>query len=304
MSHRRRGFTLIELLVVIAIIAVLVAILLPAVQQARESARRSQCQNNLKQFGIALHSYHETHGTFPPGTVNGPASTNWWGWNAFVLPYLDQATTYNALQPDGATMPAATSNPLFQKTYNVYRCPSDPGNDINGYFGNYSTSNYVANSAQFGGNTRTRIRDVLDGTSNVIMVAERGYNNKVSTRYSIGSIVFGRHTATGGTNVFQGKFPPNFARMTNSATGITEDNTYGGDSCFRFEVMSEHVGGVQVVMFDGSVKFINNSISSNPAAWTLCTTWDATAGRAYAGQGWVWQNIYFHDDGNKIDTIE
>ena len=303
MSQRRRGFTLIELLVVIAIIAVLVAILLPAVQQAREAARRSQCQNNLKQFGIAMHSYHDAHGTFPPGVINH-TSNMLWGWNTFIMPYIDQATTYNALQPDGAQMPAATTNPLFQKSYPVYRCPSDPGNDINGYFGNYSTSNYVANSASFAGNSRTRMRDVLDGTSNVLMVAERGYNNKVSTRYSIGSIVFGRHSNTGGTNVFQGKFPPNFARMTNSASAITEDQTYGGDSCFRFEVMSEHVGGVQVVMFDGSVKFISNSIATNPAAWVTCPTWDNTAGRAYVGAGWVWQNLYFHDDGNKIDSID
>src|SRR6187402_997817 len=71
MLSSRRGFTLIELLVVIAIIAVLVAILLPAVQQAREAARNSQCKNNFKQLGIALHNYHESHGAFPPGQIRG-----------------------------------------------------------------------------------------------------------------------------------------------------------------------------------------------------------------------------------------
>src|SRR6266478_4444639 len=96
----RRGFTLIELLVVIAIIAVLVALLLPAVQQAREAARRSQCKNNLKQYGLALHNYHEIYTYFPVGGVqnwnnwgNGPGV----GWQARILPQIDQAPLYNQL---------------------------------------------------------------------------------------------------------------------------------------------------------------------------------------------------------------
>src|SRR6266487_2467467 len=98
--YRRLGFTLIELLVVIAIIAVLVALLLPAVQQAREAARRSQCRNNLKQIGLALHDYHSTHNVFPPGYVAGaayPATSNGWSWCAQLLPYLDQASLYHSI---------------------------------------------------------------------------------------------------------------------------------------------------------------------------------------------------------------
>src|SRR5882724_3782063 len=91
----RRGFTLIELLVVIAIIAVLVALLLPAVQQAREAARRSQCKNNLKQYGLAMHNYHEAHGMFAIG------GTNWGGpglsFHARLLPYMDQTPLYNMI---------------------------------------------------------------------------------------------------------------------------------------------------------------------------------------------------------------
>src|SRR5579883_209719 len=95
-SMRRRGFTLIELLVVIAIIAVLIALLLPAVQAAREAARRAQCANNLKQIGIALHNYHDTVGTFPPGFLSkldpatGDNAGPGWGWAAMILSQLEQ----------------------------------------------------------------------------------------------------------------------------------------------------------------------------------------------------------------------
>ena len=98
---RRRGFTLIELLVVIAIIAILIALLLPAVQQAREAARRSACSNNLKQIGLAMHNYHETCGMFPIGvhhSVPGSWGFSWW---VPILPYIDQATTYNKLLQEG-----------------------------------------------------------------------------------------------------------------------------------------------------------------------------------------------------------
>jgi prepilin-type N-terminal cleavage/methylation domain-containing protein len=107
MHTRRRGFTLIELLVVIAIIAILIALLLPAVQQAREAARRSQCKNNLKQIGIALHNYHDTLGVFPPALLNSgrynnaayytapnPGILNTTGW-VFLLPYMDQVPVFN-----------------------------------------------------------------------------------------------------------------------------------------------------------------------------------------------------------------
>src|SRR5664279_3879292 len=95
MSHRR-GFTLIELLVVIAIIAVLIALLLPAVQQAREAARRSQCKNNLKQFGLALHNYHEVNGMFPSGQYFNNAGFQYCSPVTMLLPYFEQSNLYNS----------------------------------------------------------------------------------------------------------------------------------------------------------------------------------------------------------------
>jgi len=148
-AKRRPAFTLIELLVVIAIIAVLIALLLPAVQQAREAARRSQCRNNLKQLGLALHNYHDVANTLPPGWIGvttTPASGGRWGWGTMILPYLDQAPLFNSLGTGAGTDAGGTSragyaavlttlaanstaNALLQTPLAVYRCPSDVGSN-------------------------------------------------------------------------------------------------------------------------------------------------------------------------------
>jgi prepilin-type N-terminal cleavage/methylation domain-containing protein/prepilin-type processing-associated H-X9-DG protein len=125
--RKRRGFTLIELLVVIAIIAVLIALLLPAVQQAREAARRSQCKNNLKQIGIALHNYHDTHNTFPPGNITmGPCcgTPSLVNWAISILPFIDQdnlQNTYDFNLPNEDPINVA----VLQSSVPVYNCPSD-----------------------------------------------------------------------------------------------------------------------------------------------------------------------------------
>ena len=169
----RRGFTLIELLVVIAIIAVLVAILLPAVQSAREAARRTQCKNNLKQLGTAMHNYHETYGQFPPaaicanpaGTCGGPAVGHFnrdarhgdWGatWMVFLLPYTDEDGLYSQWNFDiGRDSTLGLPNPnleLTAKRLDVLKCPSDPGRDEimrnpNGRGGAYWRGNYAVNT--------------------------------------------------------------------------------------------------------------------------------------------------------------
>ncbi|HWL09103.1 MAG TPA: DUF1559 domain-containing protein, partial [Planctomicrobium sp.] len=159
---RRSGFTLIELLVVIAIIAILVALLLPAVQQAREAARRSDCKNRLKQLGLAMHNYHDTHRVFPSGFVTNVNTTvtNWCRteptgtglarnqyapWTVMLLPFLEETNLYNEFEFDlrfrsnSGIAGQGRNNNLFLRPMFKYQCPSDPAskpglNNIN-YFG-------------------------------------------------------------------------------------------------------------------------------------------------------------------------
>lgn len=138
MLQKRRAFTLIELLVVIAIIGLLVGMLLPAVQAARESSRRASCFNNLKQIGIALHSYHDVSRMFPPGYLDRNTNPNvtpdgdlgpGWGWASMALPYIEQATVFNRInfnQPVGRGVNAAVS----QVNLPIFQCPSDPYQDL------------------------------------------------------------------------------------------------------------------------------------------------------------------------------
>jgi prepilin-type N-terminal cleavage/methylation domain-containing protein/prepilin-type processing-associated H-X9-DG protein len=189
----KNGFTLIELLVVIAIIGALVALLLPAVQAAREAARRSQCVNNLKQIGLAIHNYVQSYGVLPFGQGDEPAGTfNGWSSLTMMLPNLEQGAVFNAINfqiPDGS-VPGSTQNQTSQAVHiATFLCPSDPDRltanaGHNNYFGN-SGIDPLVNTANptglFGGNygsgpfvpVTVRLQDVTDGLSQTIAFSER-----------------------------------------------------------------------------------------------------------------------------------
>jgi prepilin-type N-terminal cleavage/methylation domain-containing protein len=202
----RRAFTLIELLVVIAIIAILIALLLPAVQQAREAARRTQCRNNLKQIGLAMHNYHDTHSALPQlahgtqgnGTVGVAAypgfGSEWGGHSVHTmfLPYIDQAPLYNQINLNWVWYSADNGNPnrnLMRTRVPAFMCPSDsPPASSNDGFNNYGASTgpnlgWEADLNRVVGffhrRKSVRIRDVIDGTSNTIAFGEMttGDNN-------------------------------------------------------------------------------------------------------------------------------
>jgi prepilin-type N-terminal cleavage/methylation domain-containing protein/prepilin-type processing-associated H-X9-DG protein len=196
----RKGFTLVELLVVIAIIGILVALLLPAVQSAREAARRMQCSNNLKQFGIAMHNYHNTFKCFPPGFMavdHTGRVAGGWAWGVFLMPFIEQSPLQDDLTVTRYTLSQVISDPdllpMLQMKLSVFSCPSSPMEPLREFHGPGSemvaTANYTCcrgfyryrdhvhlqkrNNGVFYGESCTRIRDVLDGTSNTFAIGER-----------------------------------------------------------------------------------------------------------------------------------
>ncbi len=317
----RVGFTLIELLVVIAIIAILIALLLPAVQQARESARRTQCKNNLKQIGIAMHNYHDTYGQFalnvwhspwsnPPnetGGVNDWTNGSKGSWMVRLLPFVEQAPAFSAMnfnvdgpgvaiefqtQPNGQlwtqmVVPAfvcpsestPTRNPFTNVAKNNYainmgnsfmNTQGDCGVNNRGnsfglgvtHHGDGDRSNHASGIALRGPWAAT-IAQITDGTSNTYMVGE--IVPPCNDHHRNGWLHFNAPWVTTTApinfpNFCEGRRAPDTAALA-TQFGIPAGCFDWNDHGFSHGFKSQHTGGVQAVLCDGSVRFISDNIN-------------------------------------------
>ncbi|HVW00574.1 MAG TPA: DUF1559 domain-containing protein [Planctomycetaceae bacterium] len=288
-ASRTPGFTLIELLVVIAIIAVLIALLLPAVQQAREAARRSQCTNNLKQLGLAMHNYLATYRVFPPGWIcvgapcnierpylqnyavtqpaqqnllgNGPIPSGFtfyvadnWGWPTMVLPYIDQST----IKIDFTQLPSAAANPqALSISIPVYVCPSASLVGNQGA-GNLAYSTYRGNlgsnflNGTFYWNSAINEAQITDGMSNTLLLGESIWGLWGDSMDATARVIDAARRASGDPLVDDSHGPFDYA----SQAVTTDTNRQHWDLSFG----SWHTQICNFTLSDGSVRGINKQI--------------------------------------------
>ncbi len=306
----RRAFTLIELLVVIAIIAILIALLLPAVQQAREAARRTQCKNNMKQLGLAMHNYHDVYKCFPIGSSGSPNGIGTqplgWPWSMRILPYIEQQALFNQLNVGvGITIPNSATNMTNQNDYRTaaagtpeallvtpiaaFMCPSSSGPNLNKYQRYLGTMQYALNAAFSNSSAPHRIftiGDIPDGTSNTLMLGEKslfeGARLAIGTTWATGIGCGNRiHIVAG-----QCRMNVPFDGTHNATTNCYAENGTPVNLVTRANVISPHVGGAHLAMADGAVRFVSENIDCSPILGS----------GSGSDIGYTWQRLFLPDD--------
>jgi len=282
MTHRRSAFTLIELLVVIAIIAILIGLLLPAVQKVREAAARSQCSNNLKQMGLAMHNFQSTYGRLPPlvGGWGSQTYSNVYGPPfVFLLSYIEQDNLYRTMNNGGtyyAWWGGTAGNNPYSQVIKTYNCPGDPSN-VNGRSvpaNPWGTTSYGANAQLFattnpngnltGWDGSRKVETIQDGSSNTIFFAEKyancgGYSSLWGVQWGNWYPIF-QCDQTGGGGAYVG---------TNAnAMFQSQPNPYQS-VCDPFRASGPHTAGILVGMGDGSIRMCNSSMSIT-TWWLAC----------------------------------
>jgi prepilin-type N-terminal cleavage/methylation domain-containing protein/prepilin-type processing-associated H-X9-DG protein len=262
----RRGFTLVEVLVVIAIIATLVGLLVPAVQRVREAANRVKCANNLKQLGLALHQFHDGHGKFPPGQVQGPypeAGVCWstqHGWAVFILPYIEQQQLWALYRLD-VNLYEPLNQDVVARPLKIFQCPSVPQEDryytggvfakngTKGACGDYAPTFQVDPALATGDswgvlvpNSMTPMTAITDGTAYTLLLAEDAGRAQL---WQAGRAIAGADQAVNG-GPWAGYHAGVILRPGPCAINCSNDH----------EVYSFHPGGANAVFADGHVQFL------------------------------------------------